>query len=116
MRKVVLLALMLVTLIFGVAGASTSYGTLTLRVLNHSSKDIQRVHLGWSGTGRWGPDRLGKELLKAGGSISLTDIPPGDYDLLFVDNKENQCVFRNLPIYNNRSWVITNEWLSRCPH
>ena len=109
MRKISVLALMLVTLTFVAPAASTSNVTCTLTVVNNLGRDIQRIHLAWSGTERWGPDRLGKDILRAGRSIPLGDIAPGDYDILFIDTQGNQCVVRNLPIYNDRDFKLTDQ-------
>ena len=85
--------------------SSAAQARCTLTIVNESNKDIHRLHLSLRGTGNWGPDLLGRNVLHPGDRTSL-NISAGEYDLLAIDANGNQCVQKNIPVYNDRSWPI----------
>jgi hypothetical protein len=82
----------------------------TLTIINNSGKDIHRLHMSSSGTGRWGPDLLGRTILRSGESRSWGDIGPGEYDLLLIDASENQCVLRSVRVFGHTQKSTDNCW------
>jgi hypothetical protein len=85
--------------------SSAAQARCTLTIVNESNKDIHRLHLSLKGTGNWGPDLLGRNVLHPGDRTSQ-NISAGEYDLLVIDANGNQCVLKNIPVYNDRSWPI----------
>ena len=92
--------------------SSAAQARCTLTIENKSSRAIHRLHMSSSGTGNWGGDLLARGILHPGRPKSLT-IGPGEYDFLFIDANGHQCILKNLPAYKDRSWSITDDWLSK---
>jgi hypothetical protein len=111
-----LFALVLSIVVIGVSmvgqQSSTAQTRCTLTIVNSSSRDFHRLHLSSSGTSNWGTDLLGRDILHPGQPRSLA-ISPGAYDVLFIDANGRQCILKNLPAYKDRSWPITDDWLSK---
>jgi hypothetical protein len=114
MSTIFLVMLMGLTLIVGPDSREfkrvTNPGACTITIINESDLQIERMHMAWRGTERWGTDLLGKNVLKPHTSIPIRDVAPGDYDFVFIDSRQYECFLRNLPIYSDRSWSLTNEW------
>lgn len=83
----------------------------TLTIVNASSRQIHRLHMSSSGTANWGPDLLRRSILHPGQPKGL-GVSSGEYDVLFIDANDNQCVLKSFPVYNDRSWSITDDWLA----
>ena len=81
----------------------------TLEIVNGSRRDIHRLQLSSSGTGSWGPDLLGRTILRSGEARSWGGIGPGEFDVLVIDGGGNQCVRKNVMIFNNISVRITDQ-------
>jgi hypothetical protein len=92
--------------------SSAAQARCTLTIVNQSSRDFHRLHLSSSGTGNWGADQMGRGILHPGEPRSVV-ISPGEYDVLFIDANGRQCILKNLPAYKDRSWSITDDWLSK---
>lgn len=116
MRSSILTCLIILVLCFGIFGSSSaeSPGSYTLTVENRSSVDITRMYVAWSKSGRWGPDVLGKGLLKARKNWPIS-LAPGEYDLMLIDSRNRSCVGRAIAVYSDRPWAFDDEWLSKCP-
>lgn len=86
-----------------------------LKITNNSRYDIYQLFVSSSEEERWGPDQLGDFVLRGGGgSYTLTDIVPGEYDIRFVDEDGDKCDLRNIQIFKNTSWALTTNWLVQC--
>lgn len=85
-----------------------------LRVQNDSRWDIHRIYMSSSEEDNWGPDQLGRRILRSGTAHTITDIIPGEYDIRFVDEDGDKCDLRNIPIFKNTNWVLTNRILLNC--
>ena len=104
-----IIALLLSVVMMGLQTNDAKTSGYTLTIFNNSGRDIHRLHVSSSGTRSWGPDLLGRTILRSGESRSFGDIGPGEYDLLFIDASENQCVLRSIRVFGN-----TQESTDRC--
>ena len=95
-----------------VANAQGSHYSLTL--VNTSGYNIEHLYLSSSDTDRWGPDQLGRHTLESGGSFTLTDIRPGEYDIKFVDEDGDTCIVPHKNVFHNLSWELSQSWLLSC--
>lgn len=86
----------------------------SLKIQNDSRYDIYRLFMSESDEEEWGPDQLQTVVLESGETYTLTDIKPGEYDIKFVDEDGDECVLRDVAIFENTSWVLTTQWLVRC--
>jgi hypothetical protein len=82
-----------------------------LTIRNDSNREIHRLHMASSGTGSWGADLLGRNILHSKEPRNF-GVGAGAYDVLLVDANENQCVRRNLQVYADQEWTITEEWVA----
>jgi hypothetical protein len=85
--------------------------SFTVTIVNNSRREIHRFHLSSKGSANWGADILGRSILYPGNSKSIT-VTSGEYDLLFIDASENQCVLKSFQVYNDRSWELTEDWIA----
>lgn len=109
----VLLAAMLAVAAAGAAGAARSDSDLEF--VNDSSWDIYEIYLAPSEDDEWGPDQLGDDVLESGESLTLTDIPCGDYDILLVDEDGDECTLEAVDLCGDSAeWVIDDEELLSC--
>lgn len=86
----------------------------SLRIKNSSRWAIYRLYMSSAKVEKWGPDQLGNYILRPGRSYTLTDIKPGDYDVMFVDQDNDKCVLRNVQIFKNTYWTLRSDWLLEC--
>lgn len=85
-----------------------------LKIRNDSRWNIHLLYMSSAEQEKWGPDQLGNFVLRSGGSFTITDIVPGEYDVMFVDQDRDKCVLRNVQIFKNEDWTITSPWLVKC--
>ncbi len=86
-----------------------------LKVTNNSRYDIYHLYVSSAESSRWGPDQFGDFVLQAGGgTFTLTDLVPGDYDIKFVDEDGDECVLEGISIFQNKNWALTTSWLTNC--
>ena len=88
--------------------------SVTYTFNNQSSRTIREIYMSSSSVSSWGPDRLGVNLLTAGQSLAVRNLPPGLYDIRVVDQNRNTCIRMQVPVNENTEWVITNEVLANC--
>lgn len=86
----------------------------SLKITNNARWSILRLYMSNTETERWGPDQLGNFVLRSGDTYTITDIVPGEYDVMFVDRDGDKCALRNIQIFKNESWTITSSWLVNC--
>jgi len=61
-----------------------------LEIVNQSADAVCYVYIAASGSTDWGPDQLGEaNVIEAGGSFTITDIPAGTYELKADDCNGN---------------------------
>ncbi len=87
----------------------------TITVRNRSNWTIMHLYVSPTSGNQWGPDQLGEEVIRSGGSFTLRNIPCDDYDVKLVDEDGDQCVVNAVNMCNDNSvWTITNELLADC--
>ncbi len=65
-------------------GCPSSYGNATLRVVNDSPVPLVEVYVSRTTDDDWGENQLTSDI-PGYGERDITDIPPGNYDLLAID-------------------------------
>ena len=86
-----------------------------LKITNNSRYDIYHLYVSSSENENWGADQFGDFVLQAGGgSFTLTDLIPGEYDIKFVDEDGDECVLEDIAIVQNKNWSLTTSWLTNC--
>lgn len=69
----------------GQPAGQVSGGTAVLRMQNTSNTDIYYIHMSPSEQSTWGPDLLGREILRIGQTFTIQGITPGNWDVRVVD-------------------------------
>jgi hypothetical protein len=85
-----------------------------IKFRNNSRWDIRRIYLSTTETNKWGQDQLGAETLRSGGTFTLNDIRPGEYDLMLIDEDNDKCVMRNIKLFESKELTISSDWLVAC--
>lgn len=85
-----------------------------LRIQNNSRYQIQRVYVSSSEDETWGADQLGDRILRPGAAHTIGELAPGKYDLKFVNEEGVACVLRDVAIFKDTSWLLTNKILVKC--
>ena len=112
MQRIVIalgLALILATAVS--SGQAQENHTLVLE--NNSGFDIYEVHLSSTSTDLWGPDLLGRRVLRVGQQFNIYGVADDDYDMKIIDEDGDECV-RQISIHSNRTLNITPERLIGC--
>ncbi|MCU1290175.1 MAG: hypothetical protein JWN60_2404 [Acidobacteria bacterium] len=87
----------------------------SLKITNRSKWDIHEVYVETSeNTEDWGKEWLSGRVLKRDTFITITNLKPGEYDVRFIDEGNDECILRNIAINKNTSWAITTAWLEKC--
>jgi hypothetical protein len=94
------------------ANAQGSRYSLTIR--NQSRYRIDRLYMSTSDESTWGPDQLGRYVIRPNSQFTLNNIRPGEYDLKLVDEDGDACVIRRVDFFTNKSWTITTSMLVNC--
>ncbi len=84
-----------------------------LEIHNHSELDIYSIYMAPSYKTVWGRDLLEDDILSPRYHYTITDIIPGEYDFLFIDELERNCILRDIRIFENKTWEIDDRWLNR---
>ena len=86
----------------------------TIQIQNQSSWDTHEIYFAPSSHDDWGDDHLGKQVLKSGMTLSLSDVEPGLWGVRLVDDDEDECVVGAQQISASQTFVIDNEDLLNC--
>ena len=78
--------------------AATGSGPATIAITNNSAESIYYVYMSPVSQDTWGEDRLGSAVLSAGETLSLSNVPPGNWDLRVVDRSGNHKDWRDQQI------------------
>lgn len=84
-------------------------------IKNKSDWEIHQFFLSPVDTDDWGPDQLGDKVIATGGTFTLTGVPCDSYDVMLVDEDEDQCIVPGVDICgDSQGWVISNDDLLAC--
>jgi hypothetical protein len=87
----------------------------SLTITNRSAWVIDEVYVETSeNQEEWGKDMLGRDRLGENEYFTISNLIPGEYDVKFVDEEGDECILRNIAIFQNKSWAITTKWLESC--
>jgi hypothetical protein len=91
-------------------------GAGKLEIVNQTSEAVCYVFIAPSNSEDWGPEQLGEgNVVAAGESFTITDIPPGTYDLK-AENCSNEIVARNYEVKLGAidiTWTLSDTGLAR---
>lgn len=85
--------------------AQNSYYNLGMN--NNTGFDIYKLYFSSVNSNNWGYDLLGTRIFYDGNRFTLTQISPGHYDVKFVDEDEDVCVMRDVPVYRDLNWDLS---------
>ena len=84
-------------------------------IVNKSSYAFAQLFISSSTRRVWGPDQLGRRIVRPGESFTLRGIPCGLYDIKLVDEDGDICVVTEIPRCRNHThWEVTNDRLASC--
>jgi hypothetical protein len=82
---------------------------------NESKWSIQQLYFAPIDSDRWGPDQLSHNVVRTGGSFSLTGIRCDKYDTKLVDEDGDECIVRNIALCaSDKIWRISDKDLLKC--
>lgn len=89
---------------------------VTLKVVNKSDWNIHHMFVSPVDDEEWGPDQLGKNVIKAGGGeFTLTGIPCDTWDVKITDEEGDECVVESVDMCReDLIWTITSKDLVKC--
>jgi hypothetical protein len=86
-----------------------------VKIINQSKWEIHHLFMSSTEEESWGPDQLEDEILVKGDSITVTDIPCGEYDIKVVDEDGDECIIEAVDLCRDESyWKITDKDLLEC--
>ena len=93
---------------------SAPYSGNSVSISNRSGYDIHELYLSSTSDRSWGPDQLGKDILRSGGMYTLTGTPCDTYDVRLVDEDGDVCEVRDTYLCGNEATVLTQNDLLNC--
>lgn len=104
-------------LLSGLAGQASAAQAAELQIVNSSGKAIRELYLAAAGARGWGPDRLRQKqpsIIASGETHILTDVPPGNYELMLVDADGSECQIDFVDVTTSSRLDLTNRRLREC--
>ena len=88
----------------------------TVEFVNQSSWDIHEIYLSPTSESDWGDDYLDDDILTKGDQLTITDIEPGSWDVMVVDEDGDKCVIEAVKFKRSDRdrWVIEDKDLLGC--
>lgn len=84
-------------------------------VNNLSDWTIEEFYMSSVDDDDWGNDLLGDEVMDPGYALTLTDVSCDDWDILVIDEDEDECVLEDVDLCGDDAvWNITNDELLGC--
>ena len=83
----------------------------TIKIVNNTSINIWYLYISPSSSDSWGNDQLGEDIIPAGGSFTLGNIPSGEYDLKVMNKDQNRKKIVVNNVFeggNSYTWTINN--------
>jgi hypothetical protein len=100
------------------ASAGTAAGRKSdarVQIVNNARYAIHQLYLSSTTESEWGPDQLEEATIESGETFTLRRIPCDRYDIRLVDEDQDACVIRNVPLCGgSEDWEITDETLLAC--
>ncbi|HQE93190.1 MAG TPA: hypothetical protein PLH19_05375 [Anaerolineae bacterium] len=89
------------------APTATEEEGATIEIINNSGTDIWYVYISPTDSEDWGDDWLGGDVIPAGESYVLTDIPAGTYDLQVEDENGNAIeTMWETEVTGDNTWTV----------
>ena len=86
--------------------------TASVRLVNNSTRAVQRLFIKDPALTAWGRDRLGQNVLLAGGNISIPTDGPGHFDVRIAWADGNTSEIRRVNICATPTVTVSNFGLS----
>jgi hypothetical protein len=98
------------------AGLPALSSAATIEFVNQSSWEIHEIYLSPSNDRSWGEDYLEKDVLEKGDSLTITNVDPGSWDIMVVDEDGDKCVIEGVKFArkDRDRWVIKDKDLLAC--
>jgi hypothetical protein len=113
-RTLLAVSFALVAILASAIPVAAQSSHFSLRMENHTGYDIRVLRVSSVSDPNWGRDILGTSILEYGSSFTVTNIPPGYYDIKFVDQDRDVCVLHNVAIFSDLNWTLSQTWLLSC--
>lgn len=104
--------LLALSLTVGLLPLNVSAANVTF--INQSAWDIYQIYVSPANEDHWGEDQLDAEVLEHGDSLILSNVPSGRWDVLIIDEDNDECIIKNTLIEADDTWEITDEALLLC--
>ncbi|MCA1828176.1 MAG: hypothetical protein ABR567_02655 [Myxococcales bacterium] len=106
MKRAECRVLMLVVLLVAGCGGKSTPATATLKVINSLSVSIDQVYLSPVSQETWGVNQL-SQAVPPGGSVQLTSVPAGSYDVKEVASNGAAATLRNVQLVAGATFTLT---------
>lgn len=119
-RRLLLLLGCSLLILAAVAGAAVTEGTAAAPVLdivltNNSSRDIYHFYISPADRNEWGPDLLDGRIVKAGETVTVNTVCPGNDIKLIAEDKTGCFMYQPAGCtQSSTEWVITNSTPADC--
>jgi hypothetical protein len=113
LSKVAVTLTLLAVVAFVQAPMNAQGSRYSLSIHNTSGYHIYNIYMSSSESNTW-IDQLGSGVLMSGDTFTISDIPPGEYDLKFVDKDGDACKLLKVNVFHNTSWNLSSQWLLGC--
>lgn len=90
---------------------------VSIKLKNDSKWEIHHLFLSPVSENDWGPDQLGEgdeDTLDPKGTMELTDIPKGKYDVKLVDEDGDECVVESVDFDADKEVTVNDKDLLDC--
>ena len=113
MKRPIQLALVFLAAMVVVLPVAAKKSSVLVR--NLSEWTIVEFYMSPSDDDDWGRDLLGRDVLDPGDTLTLTNISCDDWDLMFIDEDDDECVLEEVDLCNDDAhWDITSRELIAC--
>jgi hypothetical protein len=86
-----------------------------VKLVNKSDWTITELYMSPTDDNDWGPDQLGKHVIKPGESYTLSQIPCDTWDIKLVDEDDDECIVEEVDVCaNSQTWTIDSKSLLKC--
>ncbi len=89
-------------------------GHFNYTFVNNSATTIYIIYMQRSGETERGPDRLGSRVLGPGENLVVRNLAAGNYNVIFQQQDESECIQRNVAVNRDARQTITDASLAAC--